>query len=176
MRQIKLENWHEPATVSSDFVYDMAMAHNEKWWATFYKGRVSNIYTNSKICRKNVKGTLNRIRYKGFEKVTLAQVAFGKYDRLLDHIDRNPLNNLIDNLRTCTQSENNANKPKNKNCTSKFKGVSWNKVNSCWVVHIRRGGKLSYLGKFTDEVAAAIVYNKAALDYFGEFAIINLNC
>jgi hypothetical protein len=46
----------------------------------------------------------------------------------VDHIDRNPLNNQISNLRLATYTENNRNISKKKNNTSGFIGVS-KKVN-----------------------------------------------
>jgi len=38
-----------------------------------------------------------------------------------------------------------------------------------WVVQANR----KYLGRFTDEKAAALAYDAAAREYFGEFAVLN---
>ena len=43
----------------------------------------------------------------------------------IDHIDINPTNNKIENLRAVNHSINQRNKNKSKNCSSKYIGVSW---------------------------------------------------
>ena len=45
----------------------------------------------------------------------------------VDHIDGNQLNNNSSSLRWATRTQNLQNRRKQANCTSKFKGVSWNK-------------------------------------------------
>ena len=50
----------------------------------------------------------------------------------LDHIDRNPLNNNIDNLRWVQRSINQKNKSISKNNTSGNKGVDYDKERNKW--------------------------------------------
>ena len=50
----------------------------------------------------------------------------------IDHIDRNKLNNNLENLRWSTHSENNRNGTKNKNNTSGILGVSYDKKFNRW--------------------------------------------
>ena len=78
----------------------------------------------------------------------------------IDHIDIDPTNNKIENLRRVNNSQNQRNKNKFKNCSSKFKGVCWNKPSSKWVAYIRIDGKIKHLGSFTNEEEAAEVYKK----------------
>jgi len=82
------------------------------------------------------------------------------------------------NLRLATNTQNSANSKKRKttagkNCSSQFKGVGWSKERQKWRAKINYKGKEIYLGRFTDEKEAAAAYNKAAIEYFGEFAKIN---
>ena len=91
----------------------------------------------------------------------------------IDHINGIKNDNRIDNLREANNSQNNANKPKRLNCSSKFKGVSWAKREQKWRVRIRINWKEKYLGFYHEESAAAEAYNEAAIKHFGEFALIN---
>ena len=92
---------------------------------------------------------------------------------LVDHIDRNPLNNRVSNLRWCSSAENNRNATKRSNTSSSFKGVCWDKSRQKWVTHIKINYKLHSLGRFSNEIHAALAYNHAARDLFGEFANLN---
>ncbi len=57
--------------------------------------------------------------------------------------------------------------------SSRFRGVSWHKSAGKWRAQIRAGDVQHWLGDFTSEVAAAIAYNNAAKQLFGEFAYPN---
>ena len=59
-----------------------------------------------------------------------------KYPEILDHIDGNPRNNLISNLRECTVRENNRNTKLRKDNKSGFKGVSWHTSTKSWRVQV----------------------------------------
>ena len=108
-------------------------------------GRVMNIKT-SRILKTYINGF-------GYEIVTLSNnlsvsskvchrlVASEFIDNpnnkpLVDHIDRNKLNNNIDNLRWVTHSENQMNKTKANNKTSKYKGVKFSKQTKRWRARI----------------------------------------
>lgn len=91
-----------------------------------------------------------------------------------DHINRNILDNRKHNLRPCTHNMNLGNIKVNRtNNTSGAKGVSWSKREKKYVVKIMKNKKSFSLGQFDSLVDAAQSYNKAALEYFGEFANIN---
>ena len=49
----------------------------------------------------------------------------GYLPKYIDHIDGNPANNRIENLRPATSSQNNLNRGKHKRNTSGYKGVTW---------------------------------------------------
>ena len=91
----------------------------------------------------------------------------------IDHKDINSLNNLENNLRICTRSQNQQNRGKNKNNSSNFKGVTWHNNNEKWQAQIVINNKKQYLGYFSDKKDAAIAYNNAALQHHGEFAQLN---
>lgn len=88
----------------------------------------------------------------------------------IDHIDGNGLNNRLDNLRICDQTQNNANSRLGKNNTSGFKGVYWDKRTGKWRVQIQAYGQRLRLGRFADLDKASEAYVLAADRIFGEFA------
>jgi hypothetical protein len=94
-------------------------------------------------------------------------------DLLIDHIDGNGLNNQKSNLRICKPNENQGNRRKISKCSSIYKGVFFNNRYQFWQAHIKKDGKRIYIGKFSNEVDAAIAYNEQAKIVFGEFANIN---
>ncbi|SRR6266404_5948287 len=91
-----------------------------------------------------------------------------------DHRDRDGLNNRRSNLRPATRQQQQANHKKHADgVTSKFRGVSLFKESMKFRAAITVNEKSIHLGLFEDEVEAARAYNKAATQYFGEFASLN---
>ena len=93
--------------------------------------------------------------------------------RCVDHIDGSRDNNHWQNLRYATHSENLMNKRGDKNCSSVYKGVSWDKTRGKWVVRIKVAGVYKNMGLFTIEKEAAVAYNNAAAKFFKKFARLN---
>lgn len=91
----------------------------------------------------------------------------------VDHKDGNKLNNRRGNLRDCTHSQNQSNRPLPCSNRSGFRGVSWFRRDSCWRAFIKVNGKQKHLGYFQDRVLAAKKYDQAARKLFGEFARLN---
>ena len=60
-----------------------------------------------------------------------------------------------------------------KPCTSRFKGVHWDRQRAKWLAQIKKDGKHKHLGRFDDEIAAAEAYDEAARQVFGEHARLN---
>jgi hypothetical protein len=90
----------------------------------------------------------------------------------VDHRNHNGLDCRRENMRICTRSQNIAHSRK-KTGSSRFKGVFWVEVLRKWRSRIKVNYKGIHLGVFIDEVKAARAYDKAALEYFGEFAYTN---
>lgn len=88
----------------------------------------------------------------------------------IDHINQNKLDNRIENLRLATRSKNSANK-KLKSNKSGYRGVypHFDK----WIAQISIDGKVKALGRYTTKEEAALAYNQAALELWGEDAEIN---
>lgn len=93
---------------------------------------------------------------------------------LVDHKDRNGLNNQRSNLRQATRSQNNANRRASRNnISSQFLGVAFEKDRKKWTARIRKNGIGYRLGSFATEHEAAEAYNLGAIRLHGEFANLN---
>jgi hypothetical protein len=92
---------------------------------------------------------------------------------IVDHINRNGLDNRKANLRLATISENCRNRGIRKGASSKFKGVHWCNTRKKWLVGIKLNGHRKHLGSFDNEIKAAKAYDEAAKKYHGQFATLN---
>jgi hypothetical protein len=90
----------------------------------------------------------------------------------VDHRNLNGLDNRRSNLRLCTHAQQMRNK-RSLRGSSRYKGVYWKKDCGRWRAQIGVHGKSIHLGYFQNEIDAALAYNEAALDRFGEFALLN---
>lgn len=89
---------------------------------------------------------------------------------MIDHISGDKLDNRRNNLRLCTNQQNQFNS-KSKGGKSKYKGVY--KYKNKWAAQITRDYKKNFLGYYDNEIDAAKAYNKKAIELFGEFAYLN---
>lgn len=88
----------------------------------------------------------------------------------IDHIVPDKKNNHISNLRCATHGQNQGNCGKiSRKCSSIYKGVTFRKDNKKWEA-VCAGKKR---GCYLSEELAALAYNEAALEHFGEFALLN---
>ena len=98
---------------------------------------------------------------------------------ILDHINMNKQDNRYENLRPVSRNFNNFNVRKREDSSSNYRGVSWNKRSEKWTAQIKVGGKHRHLGIFPGtpegEIAAALAWDRAAFEAYGEDAIPLLN-
>jgi hypothetical protein len=130
-------------------------------------GNLINSKTERILKPYNVKGYLQIALFKnGKDKkyylhrlIALAFIPNPENKDFVDHIDNNPLNNNIINLRWVSNQQNQFNSLKSKNTSSKFKGVCFHKLANKFIASIRIDGKKKHLGYFEDELAASNAYN-----------------
>ena len=99
----------------------------------------------------------------------------------VDHINGNPLDNRKDNLRVCTHQQNQMNRGRTNNNKSGYKGVHYkkrtksmiNERSKPWVAQIYLNDKKIHLGTYKTKEEAALVYNKKAIELYGEFVYLN---
>ncbi len=93
--------------------------------------------------------------------------------RKVDHANGDGLDNRRRNLRDGSGGVNERNARKRHDGSSQYKGVSWDSSRQAWRARIQLNGKQSFLGHFDDETAAALAYDAAAQDLFGDCAVLN---
>jgi hypothetical protein len=93
----------------------------------------------------------------------------------IDHANLEKADNRFSNLRSASRSQNTANRPTQPNNTSGYKGVVWDGRRNKWFVKIKINGRQKIIGYFSrDRIHdAAVAYERAARECFGEFARID---
>jgi hypothetical protein len=86
-------------------------------------------------------------------------------DDQIDHIDGDPINNQISNIRAVTNAENSKNQKRYKNNSSGVVGVYWDKRGEKWMSKIKVDGNQIYLGLFDKIEDAAAARKSAELEY-----------
>lgn len=90
---------------------------------------------------------------------------------IVDHIDRNILNNQKSNLRICDAHQSTFNRGPHKNAASTYKGIT--KLKDRWVASIRYYNKYIRIGAYKEEKHAAEAYDFYAKHIFKDFAYLN---
>jgi hypothetical protein len=80
---------------------------------------------------------------------------------VVDHADRNKLNNRRNNLRVVTLAQNAHNQGPLPGASSAYRGVCWHARDQRWQASVKIGAKNHHLGYFDSEIAAA----RAARDF-----------
>jgi hypothetical protein len=96
----------------------------------------------------------------------------------IGHLNDDPLDCRRENLVVRTGVQRARHRRKNRTfrglpTSSRFKGVCWIARTKRWLAQIEYQGKGRRLGMFTDEIAAAVAYDEAARQWYGEHARLN---
>jgi hypothetical protein len=139
----------------------VALVDDEDYeWLSQYSWRLSNGYAMAYI------GGGRKNRQEAYMHNMILPLADGL---LVDHKDRDGLNNRRSNLRPADSSQNNINRPPR----NKFKGISFNKQRGKWVTSIIRDGFDLYVGAYPTATEAAEAYDCAAVVLHGGYAYLN---
>jgi hypothetical protein len=147
---------------------DAPIALMHKWHAVprYRKdGSLSVVYANTALPDGNggqIKTSLHR----------LLMGANGSTE-YVDHIDHDGLNCQRSNLRLVNGTQNQGNRRRRIDGSSRYKGVIWQSDHKSWRAAIKTYGKCRFLGYFKSEEDAARAYDAAAIAYFGDCAHTN---
>lgn len=161
------------------------MDHSTLKYLLFY--RDGSLYWNNPASKKVKVGQLAGSSLKtGYRQITVQGKRYLEHVLVwfyfngtkpatpIDHTNGIRSDNRIENLRLCSPVENQYNKRTQKNTTSIYKGVYYNKKANRWHVQYRKDGKKIHVGFFDTEMEAAIAYDKATLTLHKNFHKPNL--
>lgn len=116
----------------------------------------------------------------GYPRCTHEQKQFLMHDfimpsvpgMMVDHISQDKLDNRRDNLRYVTKSQNMANRPKQQNNTSGYKGVYYMKAGqriNRWFAKVKIDGKYFQSEYVATKDEAAKLYEQLAIKHQGQY-------
>ena len=130
-------------------------------------------YKAGDIAGRTVKGGYRQVCVNGL-RILNHQVVFkmfyGYTPKTIDHIDRNVINNRVENLRPATLSQNQYNSKISTRNKSGVKGVCWHASGKKWCVQLSVNGKQKSFGLYNDLELASLVAQEARDKYHGAFA------
>ena len=128
---------------------------------------VQGHYFSSRMSRKSPEGHKMKMLHNFIWELHNGKIP---KEYRVDHINQNPQDNRLNNLRLANKSENSINNPIHSNNTSGIIGVSWDKAKSSWRVYITYQKKRIELGHTKDKEEAIKKRLQAEKKYFKEFA------
>lgn len=135
-------------------------------WNAKYAGKKAGSVHTDNTGRKCIHVSINNRKYKG-HRICWELINGPIPDGMtIDHIDHNPLNNKISNLRLASQVEQKRNMPIQKNNSSGVVGVGWSKKAKRWRARIGVNGRGIEIGTI-DSLGEAIEMRKRAEVEYG---------
>lgn len=89
--------------------------------------------------------------------------------RMIDHRNKNGLDNQRHNLRQATNQTNQMNRSPNHDNTSGYIGVSWHTASQKWIAQLSVGGKSVFLGRHKNLDDAIAARKEGEKKYFAPF-------
>lgn len=160
----------------------------ESWYTIDRQGNVFHLDGTPKATEPRKGGYRALVRYFGGGKRKRKSLHCVLYETFvgaiqdgteIDHIDRNPGNNAIENLRIVTRSNNRANSTKRFNAShSRYIGVidsggAMRGTGTRFRGRVKKDGKCQYTKVYRCETAAAIARDRIAIKVFGDNASLN---
>lgn len=168
MKKIPISN-SELFTTVDDVDYEPL---NKYKWRLAYSSNRTTIYA---VTSMRIDGKFKNIKMHRL-------IMNAPENEVVDHRDFNGLNNCRSNLRLCSGTQNSRNRrPYGKSkylgvhlaiSNAKFKNGTTRSY-SYWRARIKVAERFLSLGCFPSEIEAAKAYDKAASQYYGEFANLN---
>ena len=141
---------------------DLELLSRYRWYYNITKGKKTGYILGFIKGRSDKSGV-------GMHRVILN----AQKGEIVDHVNRNGLDNRRENLRIVNAQQSIANRGMYKTNKSGFTGVIPSATPNKWVAQIGYNREVLNLGTFTQKEDAARAYDAAAKMFFGEFARLN---
>ncbi len=154
------------ATIDDEYAKHIC---HRRWYASF-DSALRGFYARSNGTESD--GERNKKTIRMHREVMAAMIGRPLGPReVVDHINHDTLDNRSVNLRLASQGQNSRNKVTARSSVTGFKGVTSRKGR--FRARIAVHGTVVQVGSFGCVHEAAIAYDIAALDAYGEFALTN---
>jgi len=130
----------ERLDIAYDLVHELFDYYEGALYRTLSSGLKKRAGTVNDTGRRQI--NINGKIYKEHRLIFLWHHGFLPHE--IDHIDGDPLNNHIENLRAATHSQNGANIKRRTDNMSGEKGVWWDKLKDKYVIYTYKDGKRLY--------------------------------
>lgn len=148
-----MEIWCPIQNYPHYYISSYGRAYSDKNKKMLKATKDTNGYLRISLYKNKIKKDYSISRLVGLHFIPNEQ------NKQIDHIDRNPLNNNVNNLRWVSHTENQRNRNKQQNCSSKYIGVDFHKQGQKWRTRCRINNKENHIGLFDTEIEAALAYN-----------------
>jgi hypothetical protein len=129
-----------------------------------------NLIDKEAGCNKHTYGTVMLDKKSYCVHRVIYCMHTGEWPQIVDHINNDPKDHRIENLRAATHSTNNMNKSAQSNSKTGIKNLCWSNTHQKWLVQIQKNGKKMFSRMFKDFELAEFVAEEARRKYHGEFA------
>jgi hypothetical protein len=162
-----MEEWRVIEGYDNYSVSNLGKVRNDKTGRILKFSSDKDGYSSVTLCKENKK-----TRYIIHRLVGFAFLENPNNFKQIDHINRIPNDNRVENLRWCSHGNNMRNKKKREGTTSKYLGIYLDKSNNKWRPLIRINGKKKHLGYFEKEEDAyeawrACVFENNLQEFYG---------
>jgi hypothetical protein len=136
-----------------------------------YNPNTGEFHWKVKPCKRFPAGMKAGAKVNGYIRIKIKDKAYGAHrlawlyvhgehpEHQIDHINGNPSDNRITNLRKATQFENAQNRRKpQKNNPHGMLGITYDPHKKLWKARIGINGKRKYIGKYKSQEEAAQAY------------------
>lgn len=124
--------------------------------------------------RRGGNGYADNEKEGGMHRCVMLMHGHDLIEKVVDHVDRNGLNNQKNNLRVCNDTQNKANRRVDKANKSGYRGVRFDPRINRWTAKIIVNGKSRSAGSYEDARTAAIARDILAKRVRGDYAAINV--